>query len=44
MDDEGNTADASYTGTVPFSICFDGLAALKNPVCMYWDDEKSYWS
>ena len=36
--------ETGYAGETGFSICFDDLASLTNPVCMYWDDENDKWS
>ena len=44
MKDDGTVEDSSYEGSDKFSICFEELASLSSPVCMYWDDVKSYWS
>lgn len=44
MKTDGTVEDSSYVGTDKFSICFEELASLSSPVCMYWDDAKSYWS
>ena len=43
MKEDGTVNDATmnYEGTEKFSICFEGLASLPTPVCMYWDESKS---
>eukprot|EP00828_Plagiopyla_frontata_P017824 TRINITY_DN229_c0_g1_i2.p1 TRINITY_DN229_c0_g1~~TRINITY_DN229_c0_g1_i2.p1 ORF type:complete len:788 (-),score=175.36 TRINITY_DN229_c0_g1_i2:84-2333(-) len=44
MNEYGSADDAGYSGDTSFSICFDGLAELSNPVCMYWDGDNNKWS
>ena len=41
MKEDGTVVDSSYEGTDKFSICFEELASLVTPVCMYWDESLS---